>query len=93
MSQGSLQMAAGGPVCPELGAVISGTSVQELGVALRAGDDHVHPDAHGLGRGRHHVVEAVVGLHAEGEGGVGALETHVVIIMRPNKNTGNTNTH
>lgn len=48
-------------------------SVHELGVPLRPGDNNVHPDAHGLGRGRHHVVEAVVGLDAEGERRVGAL--------------------
>lgn len=55
-------------------------SVHELRVALGSGDDHVHPDPHGLCRGRHHVVEPVVGLHAEGEGGVGALstETHAM---------------
>lgn len=48
-------------------------SVHELRVSLGAGDDHVHPDPHGLGRRRHHVVEPVVGLHAEGQRGVGAL--------------------
>lgn len=49
-------------------------SVHELCVPLRPRDDHVHPDPHGLRRRRHHEVEPVVGLHAEGEGGVGALE-------------------
>lgn len=49
-------------------------SVHELRVALGPGDDHVHPDPHGLGRRRHHVVEAVVGLDAEGQGGVGTLQ-------------------
>lgn len=48
-------------------------SVHELRVALGPRDDDVHPDAHGLGRRRHHEVEAVVGLHAERQRGVGAL--------------------
>lgn len=50
-----------------------GGSVHELRVPLGSGHDHVHPDAHGVGGGRHHVVEPVVGLHAEGQGGVRAL--------------------
>lgn len=49
-------------------------SVHELRVTLGPRDDHVHPDPHGLGGRRHHEVEAVVGLDAEGEGGVRALE-------------------
>lgn len=48
--------------------------VHELRVPLRSRDDHVHPDPHGLGRRGHHVIEAVVGLDAEGQRGVGALE-------------------
>ena len=51
-------------------------SVHKLRVALGPCDDDVHPDAHGLGRGGHHVVEPVVGLHTECQRGVGALETH-----------------
>lgn len=49
-------------------------SVQELCVTFGPRDDHVHPDPHGLCGRRHHEVESVVGLDAEGEGGVGALE-------------------
>ena len=49
-------------------------SVHELCVSLRSCDDHVHPDPHGLRRRGHHVVEPVVGLYAEGQGGVRALE-------------------
>lgn len=45
----------------------------ELGVALSACDDHIHPDPHGLRRGGDHVVDPVVSLHAEGQGGVRAL--------------------
>ena len=48
-------------------------SVHELGVPLCPSDDDIHPDAHGLGRGCHHVVEAVVGLDTEGERRVRAL--------------------
>jgi len=51
----------------------SGASVHELRVPLRPGDDHVHPDPHGVRGRRHHVVEPVVGLHAEGQGRVRAL--------------------
>lgn len=57
-----------------LGGGGGGASVHELRVTLRPRDDHVHPDPHGLRRRRHHEVEAVVGLDAEGEGGVRALE-------------------
>lgn len=46
----------------------------ELGVSLRPRDDHVHPYPHGLGGGGHHVVDAVVGLHAEGQRRVRALK-------------------
>lgn len=42
-------------------------------VSFSARDYNVHPDAHGLGRRRHHVVHPIVGLHAERQGGVGAL--------------------
>lgn len=49
-------------------------SVHELRVSLRSCDDHVHPDPHGLCRRGHHVVESIVGLHAEGQGGVRTLE-------------------
>ena len=48
-------------------------SVHELSVALSSGHDDIHPDAHGLGRWGHHVVEPVMGLHTEGEGWVRAL--------------------
>lgn len=48
-------------------------SVHELSVALGPGDNDVHPDAHGLCRRGHHVVQPVVRLHAEGEGRVRAL--------------------
>lgn len=49
-------------------------SVHELRVTFGPRDDHVHPDPHGLRGRRHHEVKPVVGLDAEGEGGVGALE-------------------
>lgn len=49
-------------------------SVHELRVAFGPRDDHVHPDPHGLRGRRHHEVKSVVGLDAEGEGGVRALE-------------------
>lgn len=48
-------------------------SVHELSVALCPGDNDIHPDAHGLCRGGHHVIQPVVGLHTEGEGRVRAL--------------------
>lgn len=46
----------------------------ELCVSFRSGDDHIHPDPHGLGRGGHHVVHPVMSLNAEGQGGVRALK-------------------
>lgn len=51
-----------------------GPSAQELRVALGARHYDIHPDPHGLGGGGHHVVETVVGLHAEGQRRVWALE-------------------
>lgn len=52
----------------------SGPSAHELRVALGARYYDIHPDPHGLrGRG-HHVVEAVVGFHTEGQRRVRALE-------------------
>lgn len=54
----------------------SGPSAHELRVALGARYYDIHPDPHGLrGRG-HHVVEAVVGFHTEGQRRVGTLEDH-----------------
>lgn len=51
----------------------SGPSAHELRVALGARYYDIHPDPHGLrGRG-HHVVEAVVGFHTEGQRRVRAL--------------------
>ena len=50
-------------VCSGVGVVPA--SVLELLVALGPGEEDVHPDPHGLGRGRHQVVLPVVGLHAE----------------------------
>lgn len=49
------------------------TLVHELRVALCSCYDHVHPDPHGLCRRSHHVVQSVMGLYTEGQGGVGAL--------------------
>lgn len=37
----------------------------ELGVSFSTGDDHVHPDPHGLRRGGDHVVDPIVSLHTE----------------------------
>lgn len=45
----------------------------EMHVSFSARDYDVHPDTHGLGRRGHHVVHAIVGLHAERQRGVGAL--------------------
>ena len=56
------------------------SSVLELLVALRPGEEDVHPDPHGLGRGRHQVILPVVGLHAErglGGEGLGGRVVHV----------------
>lgn len=51
-----------------------GPSAHELRVALRPRHYDIHPDPHGL-RGRsHHVVEAVVGFHTEGQRWIRALE-------------------
>lgn len=55
----------------------AGPSAHELRVALGARHYDIHPDPHGLGGGGHHVVEAVVGLHAEGQRRVWALEGEV----------------
>lgn len=49
-------------------------SAHELRVAFGARHDDIHPDPHGFRGGRHHVVEAVVGLHTEGQRWVWALE-------------------
>ena len=57
-------------------------SVLELLVALGPGEEDVHPDPHGLGRGRHQVVLPVVGLHAErglGGQGLGGRVVHVYL--------------
>ena len=54
----------------------SGPSAHELRVALCARNYDVHPDPHGLWGGGHHVVEAVMGLHAEGQRWIWALEDH-----------------
>lgn len=45
----------------------------EMHVSFRARNYNLHPDTHGLGRRRHHVVHSIVGLHAERQRGVGAL--------------------
>lgn len=45
----------------------------EMHVSLSTRNNHIHPDTHGLGRRSHHVVNPIVGLHAEGQRGVGAL--------------------
>lgn len=52
---------------------VSGPSAHELRVALGTCYYDIHPDPHGLRRRRHHVVEAVVGLHAEGQRRIWAL--------------------
>ena len=45
----------------------------ELGVSFCARYYDVHPNPHGLRRGSHHVVDTVMGLHTERQGGVRAL--------------------
>lgn len=45
----------------------------EMHVSFCTRNNNIHPDTHGL-RGRsHHVVHPIVGLHTEGQRGVGAL--------------------
>ena len=51
----------------------------ELLISLRAGEQHVYPDGHGLWRGRHQKVGPVKGLHAEGQFGAGALDRLQVV--------------
>lgn len=53
----------------------SSSSVQELRVSLGTCYYDVHPDPHGLRRGGHHVIEPVVSLDTERQGGVWALES------------------
>lgn len=55
----------------------SGPSAHELRVALGTRYYDIHPDPHGLRGWGHHVVEAVVGLHTEGQRRVRALEDHI----------------
>lgn len=45
----------------------------EMHVSFSARNYNLHPDSHGLGWWSHHVVHAIVGLHAERQRGVGAL--------------------
>lgn len=59
--------------CQLVACALSTPLVHELCVSLRSCDDDVHPDPHGLCCRGHHVVEAVVRLHAEGQGGIRAL--------------------
>lgn len=48
-------------------------------IALGAGENHVHPDAHRLGARRHQVIDAGRALHDEGELGVGRFHrVHVI---------------
>lgn len=54
----------------------SGPSAHELCVALGTCYYDIHPDPHGLWGWSHHVVESVVGFHAESQRWVGALEGH-----------------
>lgn len=49
------------------------TLVHELRVALCSCNDHIHPYPHSLCRRGHHVVQSVMGLYTEGQGGVRAL--------------------
>lgn len=46
----------------------------ELGVSLCTCDNHIHPDPHGLRRGSDHVVDSVMSLYTEGQGGIWALK-------------------
>lgn len=46
----------------------------ELCVALSTGDNHIHPDPHGFGRGSNHIINSVVSLHTEGKRGIWALD-------------------
>lgn len=55
---------------------LAGPSAHELRVALGTRYYDIHPDPHGLrGRG-HHVVQAVVGFHTEGQRWVRTLGDH-----------------
>lgn len=55
---------------------LAGPSAHELRVALGTRYYDIHPDPHGLrGRG-HHVVQAVVGFHTEGQRWVWTLGDH-----------------
>ena len=67
-------------LCSCSGVEVVPASVLELLVALGPGEEDVHPDPHGLGRGRHQVVLPVVGLHAErglGGQGLGGRVVHI----------------
>ena len=46
----------------------------ELSVSFCSGDDHIHPDPHGLRRRSYHVVDSVMSLHTEGQGRVWTLK-------------------
>lgn len=58
---------------PAIANKVSDRLYHEMHVSLSARDYNIHPDAHGLGRRRHHVVHSIVRLHAERQRGVGAL--------------------
>ena len=46
----------------------------ELGVSFSTSDNYIHPDPHGLRRGRDHVVDSVMSFNTEGQGGVWTLK-------------------
>lgn len=55
-------------------AAITSSLHHEMGVSLSTCDDYIHPDPHGLRRGSNHVVDPVMSLNTEGQGGVWTLK-------------------
>lgn len=53
----------------------------ELSVSLSTCDDYIHPDPHSLRRGSNHVVDPVVSLHTEGQGGVWTLMCILQVVV------------
>lgn len=75
-SSGGLLRCLGAQTVPPSSLHLSpaGPSAHELRVALSSRYYDIHPNPHGLRRRSHHVVQAVVGFHTEGQRRVWALE-------------------